>query len=85
MYTFPSGGAYAGEWRGGQRVGLGARSYSLESGRAPATGRWQEDRLQEPLPPRDVDTAVQGALDAAAAAREAGAVLRYIQLLHLLC
>jgi hypothetical protein len=84
VYTFPRGGAHAGEWRAGQRAGLGVRTYAAAD-KPPTPGRWEADALSEALPARDVETAAQGALDAAAAARDAGAARRRACAARVLC
>jgi len=71
VYMWPQGGAYAGEWRGGRRCGLGARTWK-DGSKAPACGRWEADVLVEPMSAREVDAAVEGALQAASAARDTG-------------
>ena len=71
MYRWPGGGAYGGEWRQGVRCGLGVRTWRTAE-KPSSAGRWQDDALVEPLAPRDLDAAVEGALQAAEAARESG-------------
>ncbi|GMH40692.1 hypothetical protein BSKO_08596 [Bryopsis sp. KO-2023] len=66
VYTFPKGGMYEGEWLNGMREGVGVRTFS--NGRVVA-GRWHENKLVTPLEVWQCTRAVEGASDAASAAR----------------
>jgi len=66
VYFFPSGGVYEGEWRAGKQEGLGVRTYG--SGKVVA-GAWRRGKLDSPTEEQLCVLAVEGANEAAAAAR----------------
>lgn len=66
VYYFAKGGVYEGEWSAGERDGIGVHTYS--SGKVKA-GRWGGGRLQAPLAVWQCSGAVEGAIEAADAAR----------------
>lgn len=67
LYYFPSGGVYEGEWRDGKQQGIGVRTYA--SGKVVA-GLWRDGRLESPMEEESCVLAVQGATEAAAAAKK---------------
>jgi predicted permease len=66
VYHFPKGGVYEGEWRGGAQAGVGVRTFG--SGRVQAGG-WEGGRLAAKMEEWQCALAVEGASEAAAAAR----------------
>ncbi|KAL4447927.1 hypothetical protein ABPG75_005146 [Micractinium tetrahymenae] len=66
VYHFPKGGVYEGEWRGGRMEGVGVRTFA--SGKVQA-GVWREGRLEVEWDEWQCALAVEGASEAAAAAR----------------
>lgn len=66
IYYFPKGGIYEGEWSDGNPDGIGVRTFT--SGQVKA-GRWAGGKLVEPLELWQCTNAVQGAAEAAEAAK----------------
>lgn len=66
VYHFPKGGVYEGEWRCGAMAGVGVRTISSGQVRA---GFWQDGKLQSELEEWQCALAVEGAAEAATAAR----------------
>eukprot|EP00887_Chlorella_sp_A99_P001349 scaffold14.g1349.t1 len=66
VYRFPKGGVYEGEWRAGAMAGVGVRT--LSSGRVQA-GVWERGKLAAEMEEWQCALAVEGANEAAAAAR----------------
>lgn len=66
VYYFPAGGTYEGEWSGGSMHGVGVRTFSTGQVKA---GRWEYNQLVEPMDVWQCSNAVEGATEAALAAR----------------
>lgn len=66
VYFYPKGGTYEGEWSGGLMNGLGVRTYSTGDVKA---GMWKDGQLEKALDLKYCTIAVEGAAEAAAAAK----------------
>ncbi|MEW5297984.1 MAG: hypothetical protein WDW36_001152 [Sanguina aurantia] len=66
VYEYPKGGMYEGEWSNGSMNGIGVRTFATGQVKS---GRWSDGRLTEPLELWQCANAVEGAAEAALAAK----------------
>ncbi|MEW5312058.1 MAG: hypothetical protein WDW38_003717 [Sanguina aurantia] len=66
VYEYPKGGMYEGEWSNGSMNGIGVRTFATGQVKS---GRWSNGQLTEPLELWQCANAVEGAAEAALAAR----------------